>query len=129
MSSSPAPAPEERRRIVSDSTAVAVATGAYGISFGAIGISSGLDVWQTCALSLLVFTGASQFAFAGVIASGGAPLLGLRGNVLKAHGSSNRHAIRSAIRAANVIIKADLNHRIEADVQRANAVLEQTPVA
>ncbi|MBZ0224616.1 MAG: phosphate acyltransferase, partial [Comamonas sp.] len=54
---------------------------------------------------------------------GGAPLLGLRGNVLKAHGSSNRHAIRSAIRAANEMIKADLNHRIEADVQRANLLL------
>lgn len=56
---------------------------------------------------------------------GGAPLLGLRGHVLKSHGSSNRHAIRSAIRAANEIIKADFNHRIEADVQRANALLVQ----
>ena len=60
---------------------------------------------------------------------GGAPLLGLRGNILKAHGSSNRHAIRSAIRAANEMIKADLNYRIEADVQRVNALLEQpTPI-
>ncbi len=57
---------------------------------------------------------------------GGAPLLGLRGNILKAHGSSSRYAIRSAIRAANEIIKADLNHRIEADVQRANELLAQT---
>lgn len=56
---------------------------------------------------------------------GGAPLLGLRGNILKAHGSSNRRAIRSAIRAANAMIKADLNHRIEADIQRANALLGQ----
>jgi glycerol-3-phosphate acyltransferase PlsX len=54
---------------------------------------------------------------------GGAPLLGLRGNILKAHGSSNRHAIRSAILAANEIIKADLNHRIEPDIARANALL------
>lgn len=65
-----------------DGIAVAVATGAYGISFGAIGVSSGLDVLQTCALSLLVFTGASQFAFAGVIASGGAPLLGALSGIL-----------------------------------------------
>mgnify|MGYP002632481756 CR=1 FL=1 len=57
---------------------------------------------------------------------GGAPLLGLRGNILKAHGSSNRYAIRSAIRAANEIIKADLNHRIETDVQRINALLAQS---
>jgi glycerol-3-phosphate acyltransferase PlsX len=51
---------------------------------------------------------------------GGAPLLGLRGNILKAHGSSNRNAIRSAIRAASEIIKADMNHRMEADIARAN---------
>ncbi|MES1167462.1 MAG: phosphate acyltransferase PlsX [Pseudomonadota bacterium] len=54
---------------------------------------------------------------------GGAPLLGLRGNILKAHGSSNRQAIKSAIRAASEIIKNDMNHRIEADVARANALL------
>ena len=73
---------DQRRRIVRDGLAVAVATGAYGISFGAIGASSGLSVAQTCALSLLVFTGASQFAFVGVIASGGAPLVGAASGVL-----------------------------------------------
>lgn len=59
---------------------------------------------------------------------GGAPLLGLRGNILKAHGSSNRHAIKSAIHAASQIIRADLNHRIEADIARANDLLV-VPVA
>ncbi len=54
---------------------------------------------------------------------GGAPLLGLKGNILKAHGSSNRRAISSAIRAAGEIIKADMNHRIEADIARANEIL------
>jgi predicted branched-subunit amino acid permease len=68
--------PAERRAIVRDGVAVGVATGAYGISFGAISVTSGLDVWQTCALSLLVFTGASQFALIGVIGAGGAPLSG-----------------------------------------------------
>jgi len=59
---------------------------------------------------------------------GGAPLLGLRGNILKAHGSSNRRAIKSAIHAASQIIKADMNHRIEADIARVNDILAQ-PVA
>jgi 4-azaleucine resistance transporter AzlC len=68
--------PGERRAIVRDGVAVGIATGAYGISFGAISVTSGLDVWQTCALSLLVFTGASQFALIGVIGAGGAPLSG-----------------------------------------------------
>lgn len=54
-----------------DGMAVALATSAYGISFGALGVAAGFDVWQTCVLSLLMFTGGSQFAFVGVIASGG----------------------------------------------------------
>lgn len=67
---------ERRREIVRDGLAVAIATGAYGISFGAISVTSGLDIWQTCALSLLVFTGASQFAMVGVIGAGGTPMFG-----------------------------------------------------
>jgi predicted branched-subunit amino acid permease len=72
----PAPDPRERAAIVRDGLAVGLATGAYGISFGAISVAAGLTVVQTCALSLLVFTGASQFALVGVVASGGAPLSG-----------------------------------------------------
>ncbi len=53
------------------SVSVGVATGLYGISFGALATASGLDVLQTMALSLLMFSGASQFAFIGVFASGG----------------------------------------------------------
>jgi predicted branched-subunit amino acid permease len=65
-----------RRDLLADSLGVAVATGAYGVSFGAIGVTSGFTVLQTCALSLFVFTGASQFALIGVVASGGAPMSG-----------------------------------------------------
>ncbi len=50
---------------------VSIATGAYGLSFGALSVAAGLDVWQTMALSLLVFSGGSQFAFVGVIGAGG----------------------------------------------------------
>ena len=65
---------------------ISVATGLYGISFGALGVAAGLSVAQTCALSLLMFTGGSQFAFVGVVAGGGvgvaalgaASLLGVR---------------------------------------------------
>lgn len=52
---------------------VSVATGAYGLSFGALSVAAGLDIWQTLALSLLVFSGGSQFAFVGVIGAGGSP--------------------------------------------------------
>jgi predicted branched-subunit amino acid permease len=70
------PATPARRQLLIDSLGVGVATGAYGVSFGAISVTSGLSVWQTCALSLFVFTGASQFALVGVVASGGAAASG-----------------------------------------------------
>jgi len=56
------------------SFSVGLATGLYGISFGALSVTAGLDFWQTMALSLLMFSGGSQFAFIGVIASGGGVL-------------------------------------------------------
>ncbi len=54
---------------------------------------------------------------------GGAPLLGVRGNILKTHGSSNRHAWASAIRAAQKIIQHDLYRRMEQDIARANELV------
>ena len=68
---------------------IALATGLYGISFGALAVAAGLSVMQAMVLSLLMFTGGSQFAFIGVIAGGGsgaaalgaATLLGVRNAV------------------------------------------------
>lgn len=59
------------REVWRESLGVVFATSAYGISFGALAVASGLDVWQTCVLSLLMFTGGSQFAFVGVFTAGG----------------------------------------------------------
>ncbi|MDE9366241.1 AzlC family ABC transporter permease [Luteipulveratus sp. YIM 133132] len=64
--------PQSRRRaVVRQSLSVAVATGLYGVSFGALSVAAGLTTWQTVALSLLLFSGGSQFALVGVIAAGG----------------------------------------------------------
>jgi predicted branched-subunit amino acid permease len=68
--------PRARSAVIRDGLGVGIATGAYGVSFGAISVAAGLTVAQTCALSLLVFTGASQFALVGVVAAGGAPISG-----------------------------------------------------
>ncbi|MBU4465586.1 MAG: AzlC family ABC transporter permease [Actinobacteria bacterium] len=61
----------EDRRAGRQGLSVALATSAYGVSFGALATASGLDIWQTCVLSLVMFTGGSQFAFIGVIGAGG----------------------------------------------------------
>lgn len=65
--------PPWRSALVRDSWGVGIATGVYGVSFGAISVAAGLSVLQTCALSLVMFTGASQFAFVGVVAAGASP--------------------------------------------------------
>lgn len=76
-----------RREVLRQSLSIGVATGAYGVSFGAVSVAAGLTVAQTQALSLLLFSGGSQFAFVGIMAGGvaGAPaaiatstLLGVR---------------------------------------------------
>jgi predicted branched-subunit amino acid permease len=78
----------ERRSAWRASWAVGLAVSAYGVSFGALAVASGLDIWQACVLSLVMFSGGSQFAIIGVLATGGvaagpaaiagATLLGLR---------------------------------------------------
>lgn len=65
-----------RAGVLRTAVGVGVATGAYGLSFGAVATASGLSVTQACALSVLMFTGGSQFALVGVIGGGGNPLSG-----------------------------------------------------
>jgi predicted branched-subunit amino acid permease len=57
-----------------DSFSVSFTVGLYGSAFGAAGIASHFSVLQTCLLSLLLFSGASQFAVVGVIGAGGSAL-------------------------------------------------------
>nr|WP_202917987.1 AzlC family ABC transporter permease [Streptomyces taklimakanensis] len=58
---------------------VGVAVGLSGFAFGVTSAGAGLTLAQTCALSLLVFTGASQFALVGALAAGGTPLTAAAG--------------------------------------------------
>lgn len=59
------------RRVTRQAVSVGVATSAYGLSFGALSVASGLTMWQTVALSALLFSGGSQFALAGILGAGG----------------------------------------------------------
>ena len=53
---------------------VGIAVGVYGVSFGVLAVAAGLSPAQACVMSMLVFTGASQFALIGVLAAGGGAL-------------------------------------------------------
>lgn len=61
---------ESRRATVSMALGVSGAVALYGISFGALSVAAGLDVWQTQVLSLFMFSGGSQFALIGLVAAG-----------------------------------------------------------
>jgi 4-azaleucine resistance transporter AzlC len=57
-----------------DSFTVSITVGAYGIAFGAAAIADHFTILQASLLSLLLFSGASQFALVGVLGAGGSAL-------------------------------------------------------
>jgi 4-azaleucine resistance transporter AzlC len=103
----------ERAAIRRDALGIAAYAAAFGASFGAVSVASGLSVVQTCVLSVVMFTGASQFAFVGVIGGGGsalaaipaALLLGLRNTFygVRMAGILDARGRRSALAAQLVI--------------------------
>jgi 4-azaleucine resistance transporter AzlC len=71
-------------RIVTGALSVGLGVGLYGISFGVLAVAAGLSPAQACVMSMLVFTGASQFAFVGVLAGGGAAMAAMAPAVMLA---------------------------------------------
>ena len=63
-----------RSTVLRDAIGLGLAVGLYGAAFGAAADAAGLNVWQAATMSLLMFTGASQFALVGVLGAGGGPV-------------------------------------------------------
>lgn len=72
------------RAVIRDSLSISIAVGTYGAAFGVASVAAGLSLLQTCALSLLLFSGASQFAVAGVLGAGGSALSAIMASALLA---------------------------------------------
>ena len=72
------------RAVIRDSLSISIAVGSYGAAFGVASVAAGLSIAQTCALSLLLFSGASQFAVAGVLGAGGSALSAIAASALLA---------------------------------------------
>ncbi|WP_158710093.1 AzlC family ABC transporter permease [Streptomyces katrae] len=68
-----------RGAVVRDALGVGVAVGLSGFAFGVTAAGAGISALQACVLSLLVFTGASQFALVGALAAGGNPFTAAAG--------------------------------------------------
>ncbi|WP_435848218.1 AzlC family ABC transporter permease [Streptomyces decoyicus] len=75
----PAPPAKPGSAVIRDALGVGIAVGLSGFAFGVTSAGAGLGLLQTCALSLLVFTGASQFALVGALAAGGNPFTAAAG--------------------------------------------------
>jgi len=74
----------DRAAILRAAVGLGLYAGAFGTTFGAVSVSSGLSVAQTVLLSLVMFSGASQFAFVGVATAGGSPYAALAAALLLA---------------------------------------------
>jgi 4-azaleucine resistance transporter AzlC len=74
----------ELRPVVSAAVTLSVAVGVFGVSFGVGSVSAGVSVTKTCVLSLLVFTGASQFSAVSVFGAGGSAASAFGGAMLLA---------------------------------------------
>jgi 4-azaleucine resistance transporter AzlC len=107
-------------RTVRDAAGIGVACGIYGVSFGVLAVAAGLSPAQACVMSMLTFTGASQFAFIGVLAAGGGPLAAL--------GPAVMLAVRNAAYGLSLapILPRRLSHRA---VQSHLVIDESTAMA
>ncbi len=74
----------ELRQVTAASVTLGAAVGVFGIVFGVGAVSAGGSIAQACAISLLVFTGASQFSAVSVIGDGGSTGSALGGALLLA---------------------------------------------
>ena len=118
-----------RTRIVRNALGVGVATGAYGLSFGALAAAGGFSVLQACALSVLMFTGGSQFALVSTMTNGGsgaagaatAILLGSRNALygLAAVGAAARARAGAKPATAQLVIDESTAMAIAQDTDRA----------
>jgi len=71
-------------RTLTGAAGIGIAVGVYGVSFGVLAVAAGLSPAQACVMSMLVFTGASQFALVGVLAGGGGVLAAMAPAVMLA---------------------------------------------
>lgn len=114
------------RQAVLTSLSVAGAVSLYGISFGALAVTSGLDRWQTQVLSLFMFSGGSQFAFIGLFAGAStalsavaaAGLLGVRNGL---------YAIRMSAVVGNGFWKRLVAGQLTIDESTAVSMAQEDP--
>ena len=114
--------------MIRDALGIAIASGAYAVSFGAISTTAGLSILQTCALSVLMFTGASQFALVGIVGAGGSVWAGAATAALL----GSRNALYG-LRLSSILERSPLKRVAAAhfviDETTAMAIARESPAA
>jgi 4-azaleucine resistance transporter AzlC len=103
-------------RTLTSAAGIGLAVGVYGVSFGVLAVAAGLSPAQACVMSMLVFTGASQFAFVGVLAGGG--------GALAAMGPAVMLALRNAVYGLS--LASILPRRLRDRALAAHLVIDET---
>jgi predicted branched-subunit amino acid permease len=100
-----------RAVVLRDALGLGLAVGLYGAAFGAAADAAGLSVWQAMTLSLLMFTGASQFALVGVLGAGGSAVAAV-GSALLLGTRNTVYGVRLVplLRPRGVLLRVSIAH-------------------
>ncbi|MEN9504640.1 MAG: hypothetical protein RI958_566 [Actinomycetota bacterium] len=116
------------RSVVAASVALGAAVGVFGISFGVGAVSAGATLAQACVMSLLVFTGASQFSAVSVIGAGGTAAAALGGAMVLA-ARNGVYALTMGRRVDGPIHRRLVAAQLTIDESTAMSVAQDDPAA
>jgi 4-azaleucine resistance transporter AzlC len=116
------------RSVITASLTLGLAVGVFGASFGVGAVTAGASVAQACVISLLVFTGASQFSAVSVIGAGGSTASALGGALLLA-ARNGVYGLAMARRLDGSIGKKLIAAQLTIDESTAMAAAQTDPVA
>ena len=105
---------------------IGAATGVFGAAFGVLATTTGLSVAQACAISVLVFTGASQFAAVSIAGAGGDPITAL-GSALLLGARNAFYGMTMSTHVKGSLMKRALAAQITIDESAALAVGQRRP--
>lgn len=115
-----------RSSYLRDAVVIGAATGVFGAAFGVLAATNGLSTPKIVAMSLLVFTGASQFAAIGVIGSGGGEPAAL-GSALLLAARNGFYGIALADHLRSRLIRRVLGAQLVIDESTALALAQAEP--
>ena len=116
------------RSLAASCAVLGAEVGVFGITFGVGSVAAGGSVAMTCVMSLLVFTGASQFSAVSVVASGGSTAAALAGaSLLAARNGVYGLAMSRTLRGS--LLKRILAAQITIDESTAMSTAQEEPQA